>query len=102
MTGHELRDAGKGSPRPGDEVERQVGIDRLVVQRWLDQPAGEKALELGGKDEEVAPTRIVERLDAKSIARENGSPRAAVPDRKTEHSAEPRREGGPEALIQVG
>ena len=60
-----------------EEPEREVGVDRLVVEVGRDEPAREQALELGGEDEQVAADRVVERLDPEPVARDRR--RAAAP-----------------------
>ena len=52
--GISLRDAGERRQRARDEAEREVGVDRLVVELGVDEAAREHALQLGGEDEQVA------------------------------------------------
>ena len=71
--------AGKRRQRAGNEAERQVRVDRLVVELGADEPAREQALQLGREDEQVADDRVVQRLDAEPVARDHRAPLAARP-----------------------
>ena len=55
--------------RAREEPEREVGIDRLVVERRRHEAAREHALQLRAEDDQVADLRIVERLDPEPVAR---------------------------------
>ena len=82
----ELSHCGERRRRRREEAERQVGVDRLVVEVGRDEPAREEALELGREDEEVTADRVVDRLDPEPVSCDHATLACLVPDRDPEHS----------------
>ncbi len=76
----ELGDAGERRLRPREESKGEVGVDRVVVQRSVDEPRREQALELRGEDEKVPTASVVERLDSESVAGDHRAAAPPVPD----------------------
>src|SRR5947199_10788379 len=68
MSRGQLRDAGERRSRTRHETEREVGLDRFVVEVGLYEAAREQALELRREDEEVAADGGIERLDAQAVS----------------------------------
>ena len=75
--GSSLRTCFSGVSGAGHEAERQVGGDRLGVERVVDQPAGDDALQLRAEDDDVVDDRVVERLDAEAVADQHAAARGA-------------------------
>ena len=78
--------------RRREVAEGQVGVDRLEVELGRDEAAREHRLQLGGEDDDVVDDRVVERLDAEAVARDQGSPARRVPDAERELAAQPARQ----------
>ena len=97
----ELLHCGERRRRRREEAERQVGVDRLVVEVGRDEPAREEALELGREDEEVAADRVVDRLDPEAIAGYHAALPRLIPDRDAEHPAQLLCEHRPVLLVEV-
>src|SRR5581483_6615740 len=76
-------------------------VDRRVVEVGLDEPAREQALELRCEDEQIAAGRIVERLDAEAIARDQAGSVSLVPDCQRELAAQPLGEGVARVLVEM-
>jgi hypothetical protein len=102
VSGQELGHVRERGPGTGEESERQIGVDRLVVELRAHEARGEQALELRRKDDEIADARPVERLDAEPVARDDASPPAAVPDGERELPSELLGDPGAVALVEVG
>ena len=69
---------------------RQVAQQPVGVQLTRDAVAGQQRADLGAERKVAAVgTGVVERLDAKSIARQEQFAAAAVPDGEGEHAAQP-------------
>ena len=68
--------------RRGHVAERQVGVDRVVVELdGASRPLGEQALELGGEHDESSVRRPVQRLDAEPVAGDDRAIDEACPTR---------------------
>ncbi len=72
----------------GDLPEEQILGKRLVARPGLDEPAREERLDLRAEHERVRPVRVVQRLDAHPIAREEQRALPRVPDREREHAVQ--------------
>ena len=85
----------------GEEAEGEVGVDRLVVELRLDQPAREHALQLRAEEDEIVALRPVERLHPEPVAGQHRPPPLPVPDRDRELAPQQLRIALPLALVQV-
>ena len=75
VAGQQLVDSRERRARRRDEPERQVGVDRVVVE--LDRRRARSRARLFSSDAKTtrSPTsRVVERLDPEAVAREHGAP----------------------------
>src|SRR5439155_14233181 len=82
------------------EVAREKVIQHVLVDGARDAGSKEGA-DFRGKEEVLSLLRIVERLDAKPIARAKQLPLPLVPDREGVHADEPLQAGRPTARIRV-
>ena len=98
----ELAHLAKRRHRPRHVTEHQVGRDRLGVELVADEPARQHALELRAEHDHVAGKRVVERLDAESVADQYPAPLGAVPGRDGEHPTQSLCQTGAVLLVQVG
>src|SRR5687767_8943960 len=87
MSRKQLLDSGERRVGSGEEAEREVGVDSLVVEARIDPAAREDALQLRAEDEEVVGDGVVERLDPEPVACEHRAPSLGVPDREPELSS---------------
>ena len=101
MARKELGDVLERRLRCGEVAEREIRVDRVVVESRLDQPAGEQGFQLGGEDDQVASDGVVERLDPEAVACEDEAPSRTVPDGDREHPAQSRGEARPVLLIEM-
>src|ERR1700722_1250327 len=63
--------------------------ENLWIKGAIDPRQREKGLELGGEDESTAMIAVMQRFDAKAVARQKQSMLAGIPDSKCPHSIEP-------------
>src|SRR5439155_2495479 len=101
LAGAELAHLRERAERAREEAERQVGLERLVVELVREQAACEQALELGGKEEQALDPGEVEGLDPEPVAGENEPTPAPVPEGKAELAAQALREAWPLLLVEV-
>ena len=97
----QLSHAAQRRERRREEAEREIRVDRRVVELEVDEPRCEHALELGGEHEPISGRRIVERLDPEPVAREDGATASVVPDGDPEHPAELLRERVAVGLVEM-
>ena len=101
MARQELRHASERRPGRGHVAERQIRVERFVVELRIDQAGGEQALQFRSEQEEAVGACVVERLDAEPVAGEHRAAPASVPDRDRELAAQQPHEVGALALVQV-
>src|SRR5207248_10871611 len=101
VTGKKLRHADERCPRPGDESEGEIRVDRREVELRPDEPGGEEALQLGGEDEQIASLSVVQRLDPETVAGDNRPALALVPDGGGEHPPQRTGEELASAAVQM-
>ena len=64
-------------------------IEGFEVDLAVDRAGGEERLDLGPEVEPPVPLRVVQRLDADAIAREQQRAARPIPERDAEHAAQP-------------
>jgi len=75
-------------PRRRHITEGEIKPHGLFGETSWHQTAGEKGLDFGGEDQPFLIPRVVERLDAESIACDEQATSGAIPDREGEHAPE--------------
>src|SRR5262249_11060284 len=83
---------------------RRLVVDGLEERGWVPargDPGGEERLGLRGQEQDVAPPRIIQRLDAESVPRGEESMSAAVPQHKREFTAQFTQALHPTLLVKV-
>ncbi len=78
-----------------DESERQVQLDRLRVDLERQASVKGEGAELGGEQHPPAEIRVIERLLAEPVPRQQEPPAARVPEREGEHAVQPLQGLGP-------
>ena len=84
----QLLDAAEHRQRRRDIAQGEVGAERVVVDGAVHLRHGQERLDLGAEHQVAAQLRVVERLDAQAVAREDQLLDAVVPDGEGEHAAE--------------
>src|SRR5262249_7015245 len=86
----QLADAGENRPVARRVEEREKMIEGVEIQIAWQIRRLEQRLDLRSEVHAPADYSVVQRLDADAIARQQQGSRPLVPDRQTEHAAEPR------------
>jgi len=64
MAWEQLEDSVEWRRRPWYETERQVSVDRFIVQLGFYETAREQALELGRENDQIVPLRVIKGLNS--------------------------------------
>src|SRR5581483_1519886 len=83
---HELVDPAEESFVAGDEPIRQEFRKHRFVEFRAKRARGEDRLDLRRENDFLIGNRVIQRLDAEPVAREQQPPLLLVPDRESEHS----------------
>src|SRR5271155_760343 len=88
MAGLERLHAVNRSPWCRDVPKLQERADAVRREARGNNPGSQKRFDLRGEDNSVRCQRVVERLNAKPVARQQQAILSCVPDRKRKHSAQ--------------
>src|SRR5436190_20720324 len=102
MSGQKLRDSRERRRCTGEVPERQIRLDRCIIEFWHDKATCKQALQLRREDEHFPRTREVQGLHTHSVAREQRAAPPFVPDGEGEFPAELLRDPVSEALVEMG
>ena len=94
FAGRNFLDAIDESPGTGNVVEREIAIETFRAEATRNFWMNKKGLEFGTEVEIFADARVVEGLDAHTVACENEAFLRLVPEGDGEHAAEPFEAGG--------
>ena len=72
-------------------LERKIGVERTLIKALFKIRVLQNALDLGGVDKVVADLRVVQRLDAECVARQEQRFFLDIVNRKGEHTAQTRQ-----------
>src|SRR5262249_30079260 len=91
VAGRKFSDAAKNTARRRDVVETKIVRQCVAIELRTKCRVGKKSLELRPEQKAVAKIGVVHRLDAKPVPYQNQPPFSLVPERKREHSDQPRQ-----------
>ncbi len=101
LAGQQPAYAGEDRLRTGGEFE----LEQFRASRRIDlgahQPRRQQRRRFGGERELVGGLRVVERLDAERIARQDKPIAVRIVERDRIHAAQPLGEGNPEAMVEM-
>ena len=101
MTGLKLEDPFEQGPGTGNVAQREIKVERLLVDLSRNIGVLEQGFDLGGESKEVTALVDVEGLDPQPVARQQEPLLAPVPDGKGKHSTQGCHALVPERVLKI-
>ena len=85
----QLPDSPENRTRAGNVAQREIVVEGLQVEIARQVAVDEERLDLGAEDDPIGQNRVVERLHAQTVARDQEAPAPCIPERERKHPVQP-------------